>query len=154
LEDSTGALVAYEESLGIARTLAAPDPGDAAYQRDLGVTLARLANARLAMGDYVGAMASSEESLKIARTLGAADPGVAVWQRDLGVILLTVGDARLATGDRAGALAAYEESLKIARTLAAADPGRLATRCERQSREIGRREAGARATRRSTRRLQ
>jgi FkbM family methyltransferase len=122
--DRAGSLTAYEESLGIARTLAAADPGNLVSQRDLIVIFAKLANGRLAMCDYVGATASSKESLKIARTLGGADPGRAGWQRDLSVILVTVGDARLATGDGAGALADYEESLKIARTLAAADPGR------------------------------
>jgi FkbM family methyltransferase len=121
--DPAGALTAYEKSLGIARTLAAADPGNAASQRDLSVTLTRGGDARLYLDDSAGALAAYEESLGIARTLAAPDPGDAVQQRDLGVSLAKLGNARLAMGDYVGAVASSKESLKIARTLGAADPG-------------------------------
>ena len=99
-----GALTAYEKSLGIARTLATADPGDAVYQRDLGVTLTRIGDARLSLEDSTGALVAYEESLKIARTLGTADPGFAVWQRDLGmtprkIVQRTIVDRRLRRSD-------------------------------------------------------
>jgi FkbM family methyltransferase len=121
--DRAGALTAYEKSLGIARTPAAADPGNAATQRDLSVTLTRVGDARLSLEDSTGALAAYEESVGIARTLAAPDPGDAVGQRDLGVSLAKLGNARLAMGDYVGAMASSKESLKIARTLAAADPG-------------------------------
>ena len=121
--ERAGALTAYEKSLGIARTLAAADPGNVASQRDLSVTLTRVGDARLSLEDSAGALAAYEESLGIARTLAAPDPGDAVYQRDLGVTLARSANARLAMGDFVGAMASSKESLKIARTLGAADPG-------------------------------
>ena len=121
--DRAGALAAYEESLAIRRKLAASDPGNAGWQRDLSVSLNKVGDVRLAAGDRAGALSAYEESLAIRRKLAASDPGNAGWQRDLSVSLDKVGDVRLAAGDRAGALSAYEESLAIRRKLAAADPG-------------------------------
>jgi len=40
--DRTGALAAYEESLAIMRKLAAADPGNAGWQRDVSVSLTRV----------------------------------------------------------------------------------------------------------------
>ena len=105
------------------RKLAAADPGNAGWQRDVSVSLDKVGDVRLAAGDRAGALAAYEESLAIRRKLAAADPGNAGWQRDVSVSLSKVGDVRLAAGDRAGALAAYEEGLAIMRKLAAADPG-------------------------------
>jgi FkbM family methyltransferase len=122
--DHAGSLTAYEESLGIARTLAAADPGNLLSQRDLSVILTRVGDARLFLDDSARALAAYEESLGIARTLAAPDPGDAVWQRALGVSLAKLANGRLAMGDYVGATASSKESLKIARTLAAADPGR------------------------------
>jgi tetratricopeptide (TPR) repeat protein len=121
--DRAGALAAYQESLVIARKLAAADPGNAGWQRGLSVGLNRVGDVKVATGDRDGALADYQESLAIVRKLAAADPGNAGWQHDLSVSLDKVGDVRLAAGDRAGALAAYQESLVIARNLAAADPG-------------------------------
>jgi tetratricopeptide (TPR) repeat protein len=122
--DRAGSLTAYEESLGIARTLAAADPGNLVSQRDLIVILTRVGDARLSLDDNAGALAAYEESLGIARTLAAPDPGDAVWQRALGVSLAKLANGRLAMGDYVGATASSKESLKIARTLGGADPGR------------------------------
>jgi tetratricopeptide (TPR) repeat protein len=105
------------------RKLAATDPGNAGWQRDVGVGLERVGDLRLAAGDHAGALAAYEEGLAIMRRLAAADPGSALALRNIGVALTRIGDARLAGGDRAGALAAYEESLSIARRLLAVDRG-------------------------------
>jgi tetratricopeptide (TPR) repeat protein len=104
------------------RKLAAADPGNAQWQRDVSVSLNRVGHVQLAADDRAAAMAAYEESLAIMRKLAAADPGNADWQRDVSVSLEKVGDVRLAAGDRAAALAAYEESLAIMRKLVAADP--------------------------------
>ena len=60
--DLTGALAAYEEGLTIARDLAARDPGNAGWARDLSVSLERVGNVRVAQGDLAGALAAYERA--------------------------------------------------------------------------------------------
>jgi len=121
--DLTRAQSAADESLVIARKLAATDLGNTGWQHDVSVSLERLGDVRLAAGDRAAALAAYEEGLTIRRKLAAADPGNARWQREVSVSLEKLGDARLAEGGRAGALAAYQEGLTIRRKLAATDPG-------------------------------
>lgn len=121
--DRAGALKAYEESLEIARWLAAGDPGHAGLARDVSVALDRIGDVRAAGGDQAAALKAYEESLAVRRRLSADDPGNARWARDLSVSLDRVGDVRSAAGDRAGARAAYTQSLEIRKRLATDDPG-------------------------------
>ena len=99
--DRARALAAYEESLAIRRKLAAADPGNAGWQRDVSVSLNKVGDVRLAAGDRAGALAAYEESLAIRRKLAAADPGNAGWQRDVSVSL-DQGRRRAAGGGRPG----------------------------------------------------
>ena len=85
--DLAGALAAYQESLDIARKLAAQDPGNAQAQRDVSVSMDSLGDVKLREGDQAGALAAYQESLDIARKLAAQDPGNAQAQRDLSVSL-------------------------------------------------------------------
>jgi tetratricopeptide (TPR) repeat protein len=105
------------------RNLAAADPGNAGWQRDLSVSLEKVGDVRFAAGDRAGALAVYEESLAIRRKLAVADPGNSDWQRDVAVGLNKVADVQFAVGNRAGALSAYDESVAIRRKLATADPG-------------------------------
>ena len=70
------------------------------FQRDLGVSLNKVGDVRLAVGDLPEALAVHEESLVIMRKLAAADPGKPVWQRELSVSLNNIGYVRLEAGDR------------------------------------------------------
>ena len=88
--------------------LAASDPGNAEWQRDLSVSWSKLGDVRQAQGDLAGALAAYEAGLAIAERLASSDPGNAGWQRDLSVSWDKLGDVRQAQGDLAGALAAYE----------------------------------------------
>ena len=72
--DLAGALAAYEESLTIARDLAARDPGNAGWARDVSVSLNKVGDVRVAQGDLAGALAAFEESLTIAATSPPATP--------------------------------------------------------------------------------
>ena len=72
--DLTGALAAYDESLKIARDLAARDPGNAGWARDVSVSLNKVGDVRRDQGDLTGALAAYDESLKIRRDLAARDP--------------------------------------------------------------------------------
>ena len=80
--DLQGSLAAFQESLDIARKLAALDPGNATAQRDVSVVLSKLGNMKLQDGDLAGALAALQESLGIDRKLAAQDPGNAQAQRD------------------------------------------------------------------------
>jgi tetratricopeptide (TPR) repeat protein len=81
--DVTGALAANQESLAIARKLAAEDSGNAQAQRDLSVSLVKLGNLELKKSDMAGALAAYQESLGIVRKLAAQDPTDVQAQTDL-----------------------------------------------------------------------
>ena len=121
--DRTGALAAYREGLDIRHALAAKDPGNTLWQRDVYVSQIKVGNVLVAQGDRTGALAAYRAGLDIRRALAAKDPGNTLWQRDVSVSQDRVGDVLVAQGDLAGALAAYREGLDIRRALAAKDPG-------------------------------
>src|SRR5918993_153552 len=98
----------------ITAKLAALNPGNAAWQRDLAVSWSRLGEVRLARGDLAGALEAHEKYHPIAERLAAADPGNAERQRDLAVSWSRLGEVRLARGDLAGALEAHEKYHTIA----------------------------------------
>jgi tetratricopeptide (TPR) repeat protein len=112
----------HQESLDIARKLAAADPGRAGAKRDLAMSLYRLGDAKLSSGDGPGALAAYQESLDIARKLAAADPGSAEAQRGVSLTLNRLGDVKLRAGDGAGAVAAFEAELQIQRELSKRSP--------------------------------
>jgi tetratricopeptide (TPR) repeat protein len=114
--DRTEALTAYEESLAIRRKLAAADPGNAGWQRDLSVSLERVGDVRLAAGERAGALAAYDDGLAIRRKLAAADPGNAERQAELVISLYKVSTA----SDPSRARAVLREALAIAETLARA----------------------------------
>ena len=101
--DLAGALAAYEESLAIRRDLAAADPGNAGWQRDLSVSLNKL-------GDVRGRRATSPARWRPTRRAwrSAQARGRRPGQRRLAARPVgeprQVGDVRLAQGDLAGAL--------------------------------------------------
>ena len=84
--------------------LAAADPGNAGWQRDLSISWNKLGDVRQAQGELSGALQAFAEGMKIAAKLAAADPGNAGWQRDLSVSWDRLGDVRVAQGDLPGAL--------------------------------------------------
>ncbi|MDZ7856065.1 hypothetical protein [Sphaerotilus sp.] len=120
--DLPGARRSFEESLQVARRLAAANPTSAEAQRDVSVSLDRLGDVQVAAGDLPGARRSFEESLQVARRLAAANPTSAQAQRDVSVSRNRLGDVQVAAGDLPGARRSFEESLQVARRLAAANP--------------------------------
>ncbi len=117
------ALDVYQKALAIAERLAAEDPGNAGWQRDVSVSYEKIGDVRRDEGDRKGALAAYEKTLAIAERLAAQDPGNAGWQSDVAVSYGKIGDVRRGEGDRKGTLAAYEKSLAIRERLAAQDPG-------------------------------
>jgi tetratricopeptide (TPR) repeat protein len=117
------ALLAFRNSRDFASRLAAADPGNAAWQRDLSVSHERLGDVLSAQGDLPGALADYRAGMAIRARLAAADPGNAAWQRDLSVSHERLGDVLRAQGDLPGALADYRAGMAIRARLAAANPG-------------------------------
>ena len=118
-----GAASAYQEALEIRQSLAARDPGNAAWQRDLSVSYDRIGDVQSAKGDLGAALKAYQDSLAIRQKLAAQDAGNAGWQRDLSVSYDRIGDVQSAKGDLGAALKAYQDSLAIRQKLAAQDAG-------------------------------
>ncbi len=74
---------AFTESKNIADQLAAADPANAEWQRDLSVSWDRLGDVARPRATCRAPSRPSPQSKNIADTLAAADPGNAEWQRDL-----------------------------------------------------------------------
>ncbi|WP_300454513.1 tetratricopeptide repeat protein, partial [Accumulibacter sp.] len=85
--DLAAARRSFDESLRIARRLAAANPASAQAQRDVSVSLDRLGDVQQAAGDLAAARRSFDESLQMRRRLAAANPASAQAQRDVAVSL-------------------------------------------------------------------
>jgi tetratricopeptide (TPR) repeat protein len=105
------------------KELAAADPDNAGWQRDLAVSHIRFGDVLTAQGNLSGALAAFQASHAIAERLAAADPSNAASQDDFAVSHSRLGDVLRAQGNLPGALAAFQASHAIHERLAAADPG-------------------------------
>ena len=123
LGDTQAALAAAERARAIAAELAASDPGNIDWQRDLSVSHDNVGNVLMAAGRREEALAEYRRSLDIRAAFAAANPGNTGWQRDLSVSHNKIGDVLVAAGRREEALAEYRRSLAIIEKLAAAAPG-------------------------------
>jgi len=116
------AQAAYAEFLAISRRLAAQDPDNAGWQRELAVAHSKVGDVLEAQGKLVEARAAFAEVLEISRRLAAQEPGNAGWQHDLAVAHSRVGGVLEAQGKLAEAQVAFAEYLAISRRLVAQDP--------------------------------
>ena len=98
--DPEGALQAYIRVLEIRERLAAADPNNTQYQRDLFEILITLGNRRRADGDAADALQAYTRSLPIAQGLADANPDNPQYRRYLGIsahnaalVLDAAGDA-------------------------------------------------------------
>jgi hypothetical protein len=89
--DGPGALLAYRNSLGIAEALAARDPANTQWQRDVSVSHDRIGDVLVAQGDGPGALLACRNSLRIREALAAHDPANTQWQRDVVVSCAKIG---------------------------------------------------------------
>ena len=114
---------AYRDRLAIFERLAARDPDNTEWQRDLSVSFEMIGVLERAQCDLAAALKSYRDSLAIRERLVARDPGNAEWQRDLSVLFDKIGDIEWAQDDFPAALASDRASLAIRQRLAARDPG-------------------------------
>ena len=117
--DRSGALAAYRKGIAIREALAAKDPGNTEWQRDLSVSHNKIGDVLRDEGDRPGALAAYRKDLAIAEALATKDPGNAEWQRDL-----IVSRVRMADVEPQAAARHLSEALRIA--VALRDSGRLA----------------------------
>jgi tetratricopeptide (TPR) repeat protein len=111
---------------GVIERLAASDPANAAWQRDLSVSLDKLGDLAVAQGDLAGALRCFTQSQTIAERLAASDPANAVWQFDLGISNERLGDLAVAQGKLDEALVFHTKRKDIINALAASDPANAA----------------------------
>jgi tetratricopeptide (TPR) repeat protein len=113
----------FQESLDIARGLAAAHPEARPFQRNVAVSLTRMGDAlqHVDPADFERTKESYEQSLALFRRLAESDPAAADAQRDLAWSLAKLGGA-LISGDPARSRALLQESLTIRNRLASADP--------------------------------
>jgi tetratricopeptide (TPR) repeat protein len=124
LEESLGAFEKHRELvLAIMERLAAADPGNAGWQRDLAASHEKIGDVLRAQGNLPAALDRHKAVLAIMERLAAADPGNAGWQHDLSVSHSKIGKVLQAQGNLPAALDSYKADLAIMGRLAAADPG-------------------------------
>ena len=101
--------------MAIAGRLAARDPDNAAWQRDLSVSHERLGDVQVAQGDLSGALESHRAAMAIRERLAARDPDNTVWQRDLSVAHARVAEVSLRLHNTADAREMAAKALAKAR---------------------------------------
>jgi len=120
---STNQLAARVRAAREAATgLAARDPANTGWQRDLSVSHEKIGDVLAAQGDGAGALQADRKSLAICEGLTTRNPANTDWQRGLSVSHIKFGDVLVGHGDGAGALQAYRKSHAIAEALAVRDP--------------------------------
>ena len=129
--DLDAALAAYQASLVIRQRLAAADPSNAAWQRDLSVSHNKLGDVLRAQGQLGDALAAYQASLVIFERLAAADPSNAAWQRDLFVSYARLGSVLEQVGDVAAAAEQYGKGRAITVRLTERDPSNATWRNDR-----------------------
>ncbi|MGA8172197.1 MAG: DUF4062 domain-containing protein, partial [Methylocystis sp.] len=120
---STTARRARTRALGVAKTRAEGDPGNAGFQLDLSISYERLGDLAVAAGDAKAARDYFEKGLTVAKSLAEGDPGNSNFQRELSVLYIKMGDLAVAAGDGKAARDYFEKGLTVARSLAEGDPG-------------------------------
>jgi len=113
----------YAAGLAIIDQLAAQEPDNVEWQRDLSVNHEKLGNVAVSAGDLGAALRRYEAGLAIRERLAAREPGNAVWQRDLSVSHEKLGNVAVSAGDLGEARRRYEAGLAIRERLAAQEPG-------------------------------
>jgi tetratricopeptide (TPR) repeat protein len=122
----TVALAAYDEARSAMERLAAPDAGNANWQRDLSVSYEKVGGVQEAQGNLAGALKSYSDSLAIADRLAKSDPGNAGWQRDLSVSYAKLAKAHRQSGDKAKAREFLRQGQEIMMRLTKLSPDNAA----------------------------
>jgi tetratricopeptide (TPR) repeat protein len=120
--DLPNALGSYKKSREIREKLAAHDPDNSQWQRDLSTNYEKIGDIQMAQRDLPNALGSYKKSLEVREKLAVHDPDNSQWQRDLSINYEKIGDTRKAQRDLPNALDSYKKSLEIREKLAGRDP--------------------------------
>jgi hypothetical protein len=80
--------------MSIMQRLAAAAPSNAGWQRDLSVSLTKIARVHTAQGQHAEALPFAEQSLAIGEALALLDPSNAIWRKDVEFGRLMVAQLR------------------------------------------------------------
>ncbi len=110
------------KSRAIMQRLTSSDTGNLSWQRDLGVSEARIGDVRAAQGNLPGALKAYQANYAITQRLAESDPSNTSSQSELAISINKIGDVKATQGDLQGALKAYQASLAIRQRLAVSNP--------------------------------
>ena len=119
------ALVAFEQSLALAQTLAQRDSVNGAWQLGLGASHFWVGYIHYVRNDLDSAMAHFNEYLRITERLAARAPDSATYKVEMSLAMGNIGSTREAMGDLRGALAAFQRKVVILQELVRRDPEKL-----------------------------
>jgi serine/threonine-protein kinase len=116
------ALEAFRESLAMATSLAARDPLNGAWQKDLGAAHFWVGIVHWERSDIEGALEEFQAYKNISEALVAREPESDEWQLELAYGHTNIGNVYEARGDLEAAIDEYRAALAIKETLAGRDP--------------------------------
>jgi tetratricopeptide (TPR) repeat protein len=122
MDQLTGELAAWAESLAFRRRLAKIDPSNAQWRHDEACILNRIGNICRDAGKNTDAMIALAGEVAIWREMAQAAPRDRQRQLNIATSLKRFADAKVGAADVQGAIAAYEESLVSWRRLLRGDP--------------------------------
>jgi hypothetical protein len=88
--DPVAALASYRSGLGTVERLAAIDPTNTEWQRDLAVAHSRIGDCLVGRGDRPAALDSFRSALAIRERMASLEPDSARWQHEVLVNLLRI----------------------------------------------------------------
>jgi tetratricopeptide (TPR) repeat protein len=118
----SAALAHHERGQTLVQALAARDPNNAEWQRDLSVSYERVGDISAARGDRDAALKAYKDGLDIAKQLAARDPSNAEWQRDIAYSYWRIGNMQRQSADTVGMLQSFRDALEICEKLTKKDP--------------------------------
>jgi tetratricopeptide (TPR) repeat protein len=103
----------YRDSLGITERLAAVDPSNPEWQRDLSILYGKVGDVLMVQSKLDEALKAYRDSLAIRERLAVAGPSNPEWQRDLAVSYSKIGSVYLRLDKPADALTALRRGRDI-----------------------------------------
>jgi serine/threonine protein kinase/tetratricopeptide (TPR) repeat protein len=116
--DLVGALESYRSALETQRLLTIKEPKNSNWQRDLAISLEKIADVLTAQGKDDDGLENYRQSLAIRETIAAQEPGNSEWQGELAFSYEDIGYVLSRQGTWGGALENYRKALAIRQTLA------------------------------------
>ena len=120
--NSEGALQAFREDLSIIEFLAASDPSNTCWQKDLAMTHMSIGSIQYTQNDLTGALSSCRERLSILEQLTATNPSNPSWERQLASGYAMVSHILERQGDWRETLRMCQKSAEILKRLSEINP--------------------------------